>query len=82
MWPCPNGCPRDAGEYCNRHSDEETLEAGMELEESVQCEKCDKMITLESDLFFDGVTSYCEKCAPEDDASTNDLSTRGAHEET
>jgi len=18
-WPCPNGCPRDAGEYCSRH---------------------------------------------------------------
>ena len=19
-YPCPNGCQRDAGEYCNRHS--------------------------------------------------------------
>lgn len=33
-YPCPNGCPRDAGEYCSRH----------------RCQYCNEILQLEDGL--------------------------------
>ena len=61
-YPCPNGCPRDAGEYCDRHSCIECSERLTEKDGAEVCKSCANDYREYAGMILESCEDYHEGC--------------------